>query len=130
MTKMASSSLQPRQATIGSSPLAHRFSVSAVSDEVKARTLRTGLSTATYDERAKANQIGEPMICVCFTCAGKLIYDDPIHYIRGPFRKLPPHEAIEKWGGEILRTTWCHAATDSMRGRNPTKPSQHLTVIL
>ena len=101
----------------------------AVSDEVKAQTLGTAQRselgeariTETYDQRAEANQIGEPMICVCFTCCGKLLHDDPKHYVRGPFRDKDPAEAIAKWGGEILRISRGHAATDIMRGRSPTK---------
>ena len=62
--------------------------------------------------------------------AGKFLYYNPKHYVRRVFWNKDPAECIAKWGGEILRTAWIHAATDSMRGRNPTKQAQHLQAVL
>mgnify|MGYP004290107077 CR=1 FL=1 len=54
------------------------------------------------------------------------LHGDPKYFIRRAFQDKDPTECIEKWGGEILRQSWMHAATDFQRGRNPTKQAQHL----
>ena len=87
-------------------------------------------SSQAYDERAAKNKVGGAQLSLCFTCCGKFLHDNPKHYVRRAFWNKDPVECVAKWGGEFLRTAWIHVATDSTRGRNPTKQAQHQQAVL